>query len=910
MKKKISLSKLETFLKARCDDLRTAGLDATEYRDYIIAMIFLKRVNDTFAKEQIAHKAKLHREYPELTEEELNEEIEQVNADAYEFYVPLKARWKIDIKPRSIFTKLSQQYNDAKAKLEDGRIKGVERDKWQKKFDEAEDILNWKGLVAVKSNVGDALTIALKELEQSNSQSLNGVLSSTKFNEVNTKGEKKIPDATLIQLINDFNSIALTDDNFEFPDLLGAAYEYLLKYFAESAGKKGGEFYTPAPVVELMGKILKPAKNAEICDPTVGSGGLLINMRNYVESRYGDSRDLTLYGQELIDHTYKMCKMNMIFHGIKDARIEQGDTLLTPKLVKSGALCTFDIVVANPPFSQNYTKSGMKFPERFRHFMPVKKKADFMFVQHMVATLKADGRMAVVMPHGVLFRAGEEAAYRKELINGDNGCLLECVIGLPEALFYGTSIPASILIINKKDAKNRPGVLFINADREYAEGKNQNSLRPEDVEKISYVYGQKCEIPKYSRMVTREELASEEYNCNIRRYVDNSPDAEPQDVEAHLHGGIPVAEISALKEMFDPWGKVEETVFEPLRNGYKKFKDSVTGKDTIKTLLADSKGVKASVKAYQGMVDTFWTAVEGELKALPQNRDVFKLSESLTKAFTEEFLKCNHPVMDEFQIRGAFAQYLSELRSDLKSVASSAWNAELIPDEEILASQFPDVLTTLRELESRKDELQAKFDAVADLGEDDEWDADEYEVMPKAEIKRVKGEIKESKGEHKQVEKRLKEIAKIIKAHNKHHEEPPPEVLTEKTQLEASLGPIDVNIAALEAQIAKHVELENELKKCNQDIREIEKRKDELVEQAREQIPAEDACALIMNRWHNLLASTIAGYIEAQLRKVVAAIENLYNKYTITLGSLISERDQAAEKLDGFLKELGYGAIA
>ena len=172
MSKKISLSKLETFLKARCDDLRAAGLDATEYRDYIIAMIFLKRVNDTFAKEQVAHKAKLHREFPDLSENDIAVEVEHVNADAYEFYVPLKARWRMEVLPQSVHSKYSQQYSEAKAKLEEATLKGVEREKWQKDFDEAEEILNWRGLIAVKNGVGDALTIALKALEDENGQSL------------------------------------------------------------------------------------------------------------------------------------------------------------------------------------------------------------------------------------------------------------------------------------------------------------------------------------------------------------------------------------------------------------------------------------------------------------------------------------------------------------------------------------------------------------------------------------------------------------------------------------------------------------------------------------------------------------------------------------------------------------------
>lgn len=907
MVKKISLQKLESFLKARCDDLRMAGLDATEYRDYIIAMIFLKRVNDTFAKQQSEYLARLRKEYPDLTEEELNQEKEEVNASEYEFYVPLKARWKVDSLPVKTHSDLSQKYSEAKAKLEDGSVVGVNRERWQKVYDEAESMLHWKGLLNVKSDVGDALTIALAALEEepTNSLSLGGVLSSTKFNAVNSNGVKKLSDAVLMQLINDFNSITLTDDNFEFPDLLGAAYEYLIKYFAESAGKKGGEFYTPSPVVELMARILKPEKDAEICDPTVGSGGLLITMRNYVESRYGSARDLTLCGQELIDRTYKMCKMNMIFHGIKDARIEHGDTLLNPKLTDHGRLRLFDIVVANPPFSQNYTTKDMKFMERFSYFMPKKKRADFMFVQHMVSTLKSDGRMAVVMPHGVLFRSGDEQKYRKELIAGENGCVLECVIGLPEGLFYGTTIPASILIINKKDAKKRAGVLFINADREYAEGKNQNSLRPEDVEKISYVYANKSELPKYSRLVGVEELAAEEYNCNIRRYVDNAPDAEPQDVDAHLHGGIPKDEIDALEPLLAPWGDVAGTLFANGRRGYLRFRNAVDTTEKIEAAIRLSQGVAETLSAYEELVETFWAHILPSLTALPKKKNVFALCEKMLGEFSAHLSARNRPVLDEFQTRGAFAHYVATLKADFRSVETSAWNAELIPDDEILESQFPEVLAEYRACQERKEELQAKFDAVAAL-EDGEWNPDDYEVMPRAEITRIRGEIKAAKGELREISKAIKTLDKREKAYTKKKETPPQEIADEKARLVAKQVPLEQMIADLERQIARHAELDDELKSCSQKVREIERHKDELVERARDKISPDEARDLILARWKNTLRNTIAVYLESHLRTVVSSVEVLRSKYSVTLNQLLSERGDAAEKLDAFLAELGY----
>ena len=514
-KTKISLSRLESFLKAQCDRLRTS-MDAAEYKNYIIALLFLKRINDQFEIDRLALKDDLKKQYPDADEATIEEELDIPSK--YNCYVPELARWKYLLHP----------------------------------LNENNEELSY----------GDAITTALAEVEKSNAALLSGVLSKTKFNELNTKGERILDEETLSALLKDFNDFPkLQDENFEFPDLLGAAYEYLIKFFAESAGKKAGEFYTPSEVVYLMGQILQPKETDEICDPTVGSGGLLITMYNYVENRYGSAAKLTLHGQEKFDSPYQMCKMNMIFHNIRNARIEQGDTLLDPKLVTNGTLNQYDIVVANPPFSQNYTTANMKFKERFQNWMSKKKQADFMFVQHMIAVLKNSGRMAVVMPHGVLFRGGEEQKMRQRLIMGSDitpACILECVIGLPQGLFYGTGIPASLLIINKADATDRKGVFFINADREYKEGKNQNSLRPEDIEKISFVYHNKKEIPGYSRLVSKETLAAEDFNCNIRRYVDNSEAPTPQDVKAHISGGIPANEIDALKPVFDCYEGLQE----------------------------------------------------------------------------------------------------------------------------------------------------------------------------------------------------------------------------------------------------------------------------------------------------------------------------------------------------------------
>lgn len=849
-KTRISLSRLQSFLKAQCDRLR-ASLDASEYKNYIIALLFLKRINDQFEIDRLKLRDELKSQFPDALDADIDDELNV--AEKYNCFVPPLARWKHLLNP----------------------------------VDENGEEISY----------GDAITIALAEVEKSNSALLSGVLSKTKFNELNTKGERILDDSTLSDILKEFNDFPkLQDENFEFPDLLGAAYEYLIKFFAEGAGKKAGEFYTPSEVVYLMGQILQPKEDDEICDPTVGSGGLLITMHNYVENRYGSAEKLTLHGQELKDASYMMCKMNMIFHNIRNARIEQGDTLLTPKLVNAGTLNQYDIVVANPPFSQNYTTANMQFKERFQNWMSKKKQADFMFVQHMISVLKNNGRMAVVMPHGVLFRGGEEQKMRERLIGGTakSPCILECVIGLPQGLFYGTGIPASLLIINKAGANDRQGVFFINADREYKEGKNQNTLRPEDIEKISFVYHNKIEIEGYSRLVTKEILKEEAYNCNIRRYVDNSEAPTPQDVKAHLNGGIPQNEIDSLKNMFDCYGELQKLIFKDSEDNYADFVDEVKDKNDIKNIIFSSEGKNMVMSNYSDAVDAFWKNSSDDLENL-HGGSIFDFNNNLTERFVSELTKQN--VLDKYQVRGSFAHFSDTLSSDFRSVQSSGWTAELIPDDELIANEFPEVLADQKRLENRRDELDAKFAEIAEI-EPEEWDAEQYELMPKAVISEVKAEIKELKSQRTKLNKEKKALEKRLKSGA--------DVKPTLVRCEQELAEAEKLIEEKEAGIAHHVDLENELKDCRKKLREIEVNKEFLADKAREQISNDDARRLICERWLKTLHDTVNVYLEAHTRRLQQAVELLYDKYSVTLTSLIEERKAATNELENYLIELGY----
>jgi type I restriction enzyme M protein len=330
---------------------------------------------------------------------------------------------------------------------------------------------------------------------------------------------------------------------------------------------------------------VKPRVGQEIYDPTVGSGGFLIQSHQFVEEQGDDPNDLALYGQDSNGTVWSICIMNMILHNITRFTIENADTLEDPQILDKGQIRKFDRVLANPPFSQNYSRANLKFTSRFREWCPeTGKKADLMFVQHMLASLKVDGHMATIIPHGVLFRGGKEKLIRELLVADD---VIEAIISLPPGLFYGTGIPAAVLVVNKNKPDGLRGkVLFVNADREYAEGKNQNKLRPEDIEKIDFVFTHKLDLDRYSRLVDVTEIVdNHDYNLNIRRYVDNTPDSEPEDAQAHLIGGVPDAEVVGMSADFKKFGMTAATLFQPERPGYLAFHSTIATKPAIKAAL-------------------------------------------------------------------------------------------------------------------------------------------------------------------------------------------------------------------------------------------------------------------------------------------------------------------------------------
>ncbi|MGI6652481.1 MAG: type I restriction-modification system subunit M [Limnochordia bacterium] len=474
---KITQGEINRILWEACDTFR-GKIDSSIYKDYVLVMLFVKYLSDTY-------------------KERLQEITEKYKGDEVRIKRTLR-RQRFIIQEKSTFDYLHKKRN--------------------------------------APEVGEVINKALAKLEEDNPAKLRNVFGNIDFNSEVVLGQTRDRNAMLRALLEDFAKLDLRPSKVGEEDIIGNSYQFMIERFASDAGKKGGEFFTPSMVSELLARLVKPQENDRIYDPTCGSGSLLIRVVNQVPNR-----KVAVYGQERNGQTHSLCMMNMFLHGIDDARIGWGDTIANPLHLEEGRLMKFQVVVANPPFSldkwamgfsgnddQFRMQASLDPHKRFEWGVPPASRGDYAFVQHMLYSLAEDGRMAVILPHGVLFRGAAEARIRKQIIELN---LLDAVIGLPEALFFGTGIPACIMVFKKNRTKEE--VLFIDASGEgnYEKDRNQNKLREKDIQKIVKTYEDYEVADKYSFVSNREEIRENDYNLNIPRYVDTFEEEEPVDLE-------------------------------------------------------------------------------------------------------------------------------------------------------------------------------------------------------------------------------------------------------------------------------------------------------------------------------------------------------------------------------------------
>jgi len=482
---KLTFQKLKQHLDDAADILR-GDIDASEFRQPIMTLMFLKRLNDQF----IENAEKLEKKHPK--------EIAWGDSDYHDFFISENARWK--------------KIND------------------------------------VDTNIGEIINNVSEIIEREN-PSLEGVFSNTDYND-----KKRFPDDTLLDMVEHFNEHNLANSNLENEDIFGQAYEHLLERFADSAGKSAGEFFTPREVVELLVNLLEPQNRDKICDPTCGSGGMLIWAAKFVKEKGGNSKNLELHGQERNYGNYGMCRMNIILHGIQGTRIEHENVLKNPLLLdKSGGLLKYDKVIANYPFSQNWNEKDYASKDswnRFKYGIPSKKKkADFAFIQHMVSILNDNGKAAIISSQGVLFRGSQEKKIRESLVSED---IIEAIIALPENLFYATGVPACILLLNKNKSKERKNkILIIYAAKDYEDQKKRDKLRTQDIEKIiSHLKAYK-NVYGYSVVINSKDIIENKYNLNVPRYVDITEPEKQLNISK---------EFELLQKIQNEWSKSQQII--------------------------------------------------------------------------------------------------------------------------------------------------------------------------------------------------------------------------------------------------------------------------------------------------------------------------------------------------------------
>jgi type I restriction enzyme M protein len=588
----IKKSELYSSLWASCDELR-GGMDASQYKDYVLVLLFIKYVSDKYAGIP----------YAPIT-------------------IPKGASFK--------------------------------------------DMVALKG----KSDIGDQINKKIIA-PLANANKLSDM---PDFNDATKLGDGKDKVDRLTNLIAIFENKALdfSKNRAEGDDILGDAYEYLMRHFATESGKSKGQFYTPAEVSRVIAQIVgihdaKTTSSTTVYDPTCGSGSLLLKVGDEATAR------VTLYGQEKDAATAGLARMNMILHNNPTALIEQGNTLAAPKFKDGDTLKTFDYVVANPPFSDKRWSNGidpLNDPyERFKQYgTPPGKQGDYAYLLHIVRSLKSKGKGACVLPHGVLFRGNAEADIRRALVRKG---YIKGIIGLPANLFYGTGIPACIVVIDKEDAHARKGIFMIDASGGFMKDGPKNRLRAQDIHKIVDIFTRRLEVPRYARMVSFEEIEKNEFNLNLPRYIDSQTPEDVQDIAGHLQGGIPAGDIDALARYWAICPQLRQTLFKPRRPGYL---DLAVEKSGIKSAIYEHFEFATFIAGMNTHFAVWRKKSAAALRALKAGCHpkavIADLSEDLLAHYTGK------PLIDKYDVYQSLMDYWATImQDDCYFIAADGWKA-------------------------------------------------------------------------------------------------------------------------------------------------------------------------------------------------------------------------------------------
>ena len=722
------------------------------------------------------------------------------------------------------------------------------------------DMVKLKG----NSEIGDRMNKIIHKLAEKNE--LVGVITVADFNDDDKlgRGKEKVDRLTNLVSIFESDSLDLSKNRADGDDLLGDAYEYLMRNFATESGKSKGQFYTPAEVSRVMAQVIGVEKSNSrgdtIYDPTCGSGSLLLKAAD--EAPFG----LTIYGQEKDNATRALAKMNMILHGNEIADIRQGDTLSSPQfLAEDGSLETFDYAVANPPFSTKSWRNGLD-PEndqygRFQGFgIPPAKNGDYAFLLHFIKSLKSHkGKGAIILPHGVLFRGNVEAEIRKNIVKRG---LIKGIIGLPPNLFYGTGIPASIIVIDKEDAPNRNGIFMIDASRGFKKDGNKNRLRERDIHKIVDVFKGQLEIPKYSRFVSREEIEENDYNLNIPRYIDSQEEEDIQDVRAHLVGGIPNRDIDDLGKYWSVYPNLKTRLFSSNGEGYSNL--TVKTEEIKATIFSHpdfvkyAQEVQEKLSRWQNKYTPILESINSETKP---KQLIHQISEDLLDTFSDSRL------IDKYDAYQHLMDYwLETMRDDVYIVSENGWiaNEELIPADLIINRYFQEEKQAIEELETTRDE-------VTSLKEEfEEEHSGEEGVLE--EVKNDRGNITKTN-----LNKRIREIK-------------------------------DDQDAAEELEILEqYLELMDQESAARKKIRDADKKLQKKVQAKYKQLSTDEIQDILVNdKWMASITDEINTEMDRISHRLTARIKELAERYEQTLPEIEREVEELSQKVESHLQRMGF----
>ncbi|MGJ8638132.1 MAG: type I restriction-modification system subunit M [Opitutaceae bacterium] len=843
----IKKSELYSSLWASCDELR-GGMDASQYKDYVLVFLFLKYISDKYAGQPFA---------------------------------------PISIPAGASFSDLSA-------------LKG-------------------------NKDIGDQINKAIIAPLVAANQQLS-LSDFPDFNDASKLGTGKEMVTTLTNLIAIFErrELDFSKNRAEGDDILGDAYEFLMRHFATESGKSKGQFYTPAEVSRIMAKVLgigaaQTSADTTVYDPTCGSGSLLLKVADEATT------PVTLYGQEKDATTSGLARMNMILHDNPTAEIAQGNTLANPKFHDGSSLKTFDFVVANPPFSDKRWSNGVQTTddpyERFKHFgTPPDKQGDYAYLLHILRSLKSTGKGACILPHGVLFRGNAEAEIRKNLIRKG---YLKAIIGLPANLFYGTGIPACILVLDKADAHARKGIFMVDASNGFIKDGNKNRLRSRDIHQIVDAYSKGVEVSGYARAVSFEEIEKNDFNLNLPRYIDNRAAEDLQDIEAHLQGGIPQHDVAALEKYWAVCPNLRASLFKPLREGYVMLNgergngegiiDNGECPDTepnyqlsiLNYQLSSHPDVVEFNNSANAHFDAWMSKTSTELKQLTVGANpkaiIEQHSEGLLKHY--QLSTIHSQLLDPYAVYQHIMDYWAEtMQDDVYLIAIDGWKAEtqriletnkktgktkdkgwacdLVPKELIVARYFAAEQSAL---DAQQAELESLTAQRTELEEEHSGEDGAFADLEKINRASVAARLKQLKMENGQL--------KMSTANN--------------SQLSTIHSPLS-EFEVLQQWIQYNQD-ESALKKA---IKEAEESLDKLAYQRYPQLSEEEIKTLVVDdKWLATLDTAIHGELDRISQTLTQRVKALAERYDAPLSALTDRTAELELRVAGHLERMGFAAV-